>query len=282
MNNDIATREAPTPEIITREKVMEYLKVFTSDTLNDKEREQFIEIATAYNLNPFKREIYCTPYDTSVKQADGSWKKERKLSIITGYEVYLKRAERIGTLNGWNVTVRKEGSDTIAKIIIHRKDWQHPFEHEIYMSEYREDNKMWKSKPMTMIKKVAMAQGFRLAFPDEMGGMPYSAEELPEEMTNVTPEYKKPQAKPEQKPEPKPEAKHTPDVLKNDKGEIELQPGDQAAALHKISQCKTKEHLAIFLQLREQRTWTDEELKEQDAAIAALNIKLNFQREDVK
>lgn len=278
MNNNIATREAPAPEIITREKVMEYLKVFIPGGLNDKEQSQFIEIATAYNLNPFKREIYCVPYMSNVKKPDGSWGKERKLSIITGYEVYLKRAERTGLLNGWNVTTRKESSDIIAKITIHRKNWQHPFEHEIYFSEYKDDNKMWKEKPITMLKKVAMAQGFRLAFPDEMGGMPYSAEELPEEMTNVTPEDKKP--KPEQKP--KPEAKHTPNVLKNDKGKIELQPGDQAAALHKISQCKTKEHLAIFLQLREQRTWTDEELKEQDAAIAALNIKLNFQGEDVK
>jgi hypothetical protein len=29
-----------------------------------------------------------------------------------------------------------------------------------------------------MIKKVAMAQGFRLCFSDELGGMPYTAEEL--------------------------------------------------------------------------------------------------------
>ena len=28
-------------------------------------------------------------------------------------------------------------------------------------------------------KKVAIAQGFRLAFPDELGGLPYLAEELP-------------------------------------------------------------------------------------------------------
>lgn len=82
--------------------------------------------------------------------------------------------------------------------------------------------------------------------------------------------------KPEQKPESKPEAKHTPDVLKNDKGEIELQPGDQAAALLKISQCKRNEHIDSFLLLREQRTWTEEQLREQDEAIAALAIKLNF------
>ena len=33
--------------------------------------------------------------------------------------------------------------------------------------------------PNFMLKKVAIAQGFRLAFPDELGGLPYLAEELP-------------------------------------------------------------------------------------------------------
>ena len=33
-----------------------------------------------------------------------------------------------------------------------------------------------------MIKKVAMAQAFRLCFPDELGGMPYTSDEMTEEM----------------------------------------------------------------------------------------------------
>jgi hypothetical protein len=97
----------------------------------------------------------------------------------------------------------------------------------------------------------------------EIETIPNSAKELPENK------------KPEPKTDPKPESKHTPDVLKNDKG-------DQAAALKKIYELKKEEHIIKFLNLRAQRTWTDEELKEQDAAIAALNIKLNFQGEDVK
>ena len=104
-------------------------------------------------------------------------------------------------------------------------------------------------------------------------------ETIPGNVKDITEDKDK---KPEQKPEPKPEAKHTPDVLKNDKGEIELQPGNQAAALKKISECKRSEHVDSFLLLREQRTWTDEELQEQDAAIATLAIKLNFRGEDVK
>lgn len=98
-------------------------------------------------------------------------------------------------------------------------------------------------------------------------------ETIPGNVKDITEDKDK---KPEQKQAPKPEAKHTPDVFKNDKGEIELQRGDQAAALQKISECKRSEHIDSFLLLREQRTWTEEELQEQDAAIATLTIKLNF------
>ena len=40
-------------------------------------------------------------------------------------------------------------------------------------------HKVWREKPGTMLKKVAIAQAFRLAFPDEMGSLPYTAEEMP-------------------------------------------------------------------------------------------------------
>ena len=257
--NDLATKEQH--EVITRDKVIEYLDAFNiAGNLNDNEKKQFIEIATAYNLNPFKREIYAVSYQTSVKQPDGSWKKERKLSIITGYETYLKRAERLGFLNGWSVETTGQGDNRIARITIHRKDWQHPFTHEVLFSEYKEDNKMWREKPMTMLKKVVMAQGFRLAFPDEMGGMPYTSEELPEHMTS----------EPEQKPQPQPETKATPEVLKNPKGEIELKQGDHTAMLEKLGKCKNEDHLKIYYTTRDKYTWTTNELKAQDDFINIL------------
>ena len=56
---------------------------------------------------------------------------------------------------------------------------------------------MWGSKPRTMIKKVAIAQGFRLAFPVELGGIPYTADELPG--NNVAPEVVAPEPPPVQK-----------------------------------------------------------------------------------
>ena len=120
---------------------------------------QFLEIARAYNLNPFKREIYCVAY------GQGQY---RKLSIITGYEVYLKRAERTGKLDGWKTVVEGKGNDMKAKVIIFRKDWTHTFEHEVLFEEVAKykDGKpsIWASSPTFMLKKKAIARASQNVF----------------------------------------------------------------------------------------------------------------------
>lgn len=77
------------------------------------------------------------------------------------------------------------GNEVVATCTIYRKDWEHPFVHSVLLSEYDQQNKMWKEKPVTMIKKVATEQAFRLCFPDEMGGLPYGEEELPQDNPEV-------------------------------------------------------------------------------------------------
>jgi len=134
--------------------------------LTQKHRTQFIEIASAFQLNPFIREIYGIPYGDN-------------FNIIVGYEVYLKRAETSGQLAGWRAWTDGEGNNIKGCVEISRKDWEKPFYHEVYLEEYDQKNQMWKSKPRTMIKKVAIAQGFRMAFPVELGGIPCTADELP-------------------------------------------------------------------------------------------------------
>jgi len=186
---EIATHLNDTlPQAIKEDKIVEFMDAYGLSTqLEPSEKKMFIAIATEFQLNPFKREIYCVPYGEG---------KYRKLSIITGYEVYLKRAERSGLLDGWNLETIGTGNDMQSTITIYRKDRQHPVKKTVRYSEYVQTKhdgtitKFWKEKPVTMIEKVATAQGFRLAFPDELGGMPYTADELPEEMTqpkNVTP-----------------------------------------------------------------------------------------------
>ncbi len=171
-------------EIVTSTKLESYLKITgVASNLTKEEKENFLQIAMDFNLNPFKREIYCTSY------GQGEWKKT---SIIIGYEVYIKRAERTGYLDGWNVTITGsvQTNDLKAIITIHRKDRKFPFVHEVDYSEYVQTvmdkeskklrpNKIWSEKPITMLKKVATAQGFRLCFSDELGGIPYDNSELP-------------------------------------------------------------------------------------------------------
>lgn len=158
---------------ITEKKLVGYLDVMGLSTqLTDKEKSQFLEICASFNLNPFKREIYCSKYNG-------------QMTIIVGYETYIKRAERSNQLDGWQVVTEGNVKDETLKAIItiHRKDRKIPFVHEVYYSEYVQKNgqgnvnKFW-LKAHTMIKKVAMAQGFRLCFNDELGGMPYTKDEL--------------------------------------------------------------------------------------------------------
>jgi len=52
-----------------------------------------------------------------------------------------------------------------------------PVEVTVPLSEYEKDNAIWKKIPETMIKKVALVQGLRLAFPNELGGI-YDIDEL--------------------------------------------------------------------------------------------------------
>ena len=57
---------------------------------------------------------------------------ENKRVVIVGYEVYLKRAERTGNLDGWRAYIDGTGEDARAVVEIYRKDWNHPFIHETF------------------------------------------------------------------------------------------------------------------------------------------------------
>jgi len=179
MKNEITTTENVNDKVL-----IEYLDVMgISPKLEEKEKIQFLNIAKTFGLNPFKREIFCTVY------GEGQYKQ---LSIITGYEVYIKRAERSGQLDGWNATTSGsvETGDLKATVTIYRKDRQHPFIWEVFYSECVQKTKagvvtkFWE-KANFMTKKVGISQAFRLCFSDELGGMPYTSDEMPQQETTV-------------------------------------------------------------------------------------------------
>ena len=179
MKNEITTTEQVNEKVL-----IEYLDVMgISPKLEDKEKIQFLNIAKTFGLNPFKREIFCTVY------GEGQYKQ---LSIITGYEVYIKRAERSGQLDGWNATTSGsvDTNDLKATVTIYRKDRQHPFVWEVFYNECVQKTKagvvtkFWE-KANFMTKKVCISQAFRLCFSDELGGMPYTSDEMPQQEITV-------------------------------------------------------------------------------------------------
>ena len=176
----ISTEEETTtaPEVVQnpKELALSYLK---SMGLNIPEQfqTQFIEIAAAMKLNPFLNEIHAISYNT---------KEGPVFKCVTGYMVYIKRAERSGKLNGWEISSQNVGGQMVSTVTIYRKDWEKPFRHSVRFNEVAQWgpdgnlSKLWRKMPAFMCEKACISQGFRLCFPDELAGMPYTKEELPE------------------------------------------------------------------------------------------------------
>jgi phage recombination protein Bet len=156
------------PAQVTADEVRKFIvgnKTF--ERVTPQQIDMAIDVAKAFNLNPYKREVHFTAYNGELK-------------IIVGYEVYLKRAEATGMLDGWSVSIDGQGAEMKAVVLIYRKDWSHPFTHEVYKGEVAQTSPIWTKMPRFMLKKVAIGQAFRLAFPEQIGGMPYTEGELPD------------------------------------------------------------------------------------------------------
>ncbi|MBU1308797.1 MAG: phage recombination protein Bet [Gammaproteobacteria bacterium] len=164
------------PVQITREDITKHFCPLASE----KEVAMALAIVKSLKLNPFLREVHFIKYS-----------QKDIMAIVVGYEVYLKRAERTGKLNGWKAGINT--AENYAWVKIWRKDWAEPFEWEVNLSEFNKKQSTWNQIPSFMGRKVAIAQGFRLAFPDELGGMPYSREEHEVYDIDRTPEGIKPE-----------------------------------------------------------------------------------------
>lgn len=190
MANEI---QAVTEENKVSEKLLaDYFKTLTNN-LTDTQRMQFCAVAQSFNLNPFKREIYATTY----KDKDG----KTQMSIVVGYEVYLKRAEMNKNFDGYDVDFGRENNDLFCTCIVYRKDRNHPTKAKVFLADYSTGKSLWNTKPRVMLEKVAICTAFRRAFPSDFGGMPYEPSELPQTSDNAT--INAPQQAPVHTSEPK-------------------------------------------------------------------------------
>lgn len=178
---EVATRQAP-------EVSMEIIKRYICPTATDQEAFMFMQLCKAQGLNPFLKEAYLVKYGNQAA------------TIITGKDTFTKRADRLPQYDGFKAGVivlsqgkvtHREGSFFVVgeELLggwaeVFRKDRGQSFRNEVSLTEYerkKADGSLmsnWKTMPATMIRKVALVQSLREAFPDEFGGM-YSPEEMP-------------------------------------------------------------------------------------------------------
>lgn len=150
------------------------------EDISNEEIMKAIYLAKHYNLDPLKREVYFVPYNVYETDSKTNRKilKRRTVQLVVSYLEYIKRAERSEKLDGWSIQIKQEGNDSVAEVTIWRKDWNHPFTWNVYLSEVKKDTRSWRDMPRFMLRKVAIAQAFRIAFPEELAGMPYEEAEI--------------------------------------------------------------------------------------------------------
>lgn len=143
----------------------------------DQEVAMFINLCKYQGLNPFLREAYLIKYDDKAPA-----------STVVGKDAFTRRAAQIPECKGWSagvavVTQKNEYQEREGTIVlpgeklvggwctVGREGWQNPFKSTVNLSEYNTGKSMWAKMPATMIRKVAIVQALREAFPDKFQGM---------------------------------------------------------------------------------------------------------------
>lgn len=148
--------------------------------VTDADLVQFIAVCKFNQLNPFLNEAYLVKYGDAPAQ------------MVVSKEALMKRAESCKEYDGFEagiIVMRKNeivdvpGSfiapgDTLVGgwAIVHRSDKKFPYISRVNLSEYSTGKSLWNGKPSTMIRKVAIVQAMREAFPAQLGAM-YTQEE---------------------------------------------------------------------------------------------------------
>lgn len=174
--------------ILSAEIVRRYL-VNGNGSVTDQEVMMFMALCKHQGLNPFIREAYLIKYGS-----------EQPATIVVGKEVFTKRAHKITGMTGFKAGVIVQDVETkaISETLgycppgsavmggwaeVHLSSWTFPLRIEVDLKEYEGRTKtgqvtrMWAEKKATMIRKVALVQALREAFPEQFQGM-YSPEEI--------------------------------------------------------------------------------------------------------
>lgn len=176
--------------------VKQYL-VRGNGTVSDQELVMFMNLCKFQKLNPFLNEAYLIKFGSSPAQ------------IITSKEAFMKRAENHPKYEGFEAGIIVERDGELVEIEgavmlsadiliggwakIHRSDRKSPITSRISLKEFGKGQATWKDMPMNMIRKSAIVNAQREAFPEVLGAL-YTEDdaELTErkEVNNVEQEIK--------------------------------------------------------------------------------------------
>lgn len=185
--NELVYMIGDTKITLTPQTVRNYLVSGDKDRVTDQEIVVFMNLCRFAKLNPWLKEAYCIKYGNE------------PATMVTGKEAFTKRAEENPLYDGYDagivvktpdgeIVYRKGAMRTREEEVIggyaevFRKDRNHPYRIEVSFDEYagrKKDGtitKQWSDRPATMIRKVALVQALREAFPKMLGGM-FVAEE---------------------------------------------------------------------------------------------------------
>lgn len=150
----------------------------------------FLRTCQAKKLDPLENgEVYLIKYDDKAPA-----------QLVVGCHAYIRRADHFPDYRGFSAgitVVRGEGTEPIQKegacvykvlkeqliggwCRVRRARADGVVDEtfvEVSLDEYSTGKSNWNAKPATMIRKVAISQAFRAAFPNEYEGM-YTAEEM--------------------------------------------------------------------------------------------------------
>ena len=199
-NEQVVVYEVNGMEVkLTPNTVRNYLVSGNKEAVTIQEVAMFINLCKFSKLNPWVKEAYCIKYGNE------------PATMVVGKEAFQKRAEANPNYDGSEAgiivvdnetgaviyrkgTLKLSGEEIIGGYAeVWRKDRNHSTRIEVSFDEYagrKKDgslNSQWAKKPATMIRKVALVQALREAFPSAFGGM-YTAEE----QGQIEPEYTMP------------------------------------------------------------------------------------------
>lgn len=159
---------------LTGETVKKYL-VRGNGKVTDQELVMFINLCRYQKLNPFLNEAYLVKFG------------EQPAQIITSKEAFMKRAENHPKYEGFEAgiivdregkLVEVEGAVKLPndKLIggwakVYRSDRKVPITVRISLEEFSKEQATWKQMPLNMIRKSAIVNAQREAFPETLGAL---------------------------------------------------------------------------------------------------------------